>query len=113
MILASVCATAGIILGVLAFAQHPTFTRLSRPFTAGILLFASSEFLTLLSSSPHPTESPSQPQYLPTYPSVHYTHNPRAIEIVQEVKHLPDTLPPCFGSILGTSRSDPENHQVC
>ncbi|KAG8521470.1 Lens fiber membrane intrinsic protein, partial [Galemys pyrenaicus] len=42
MILSSLCATSGIIMGALAFAQQPTITRLSRPFSAGILCFASS-----------------------------------------------------------------------
>ena len=43
MILSSLCATSGIIVGIVAFAQQPTFTRLSRPFSAGIMFFASSE----------------------------------------------------------------------
>lgn len=47
MILSSLCATSGIIVGILAFAQQPTFTRLSRPFSAGIMFFASSEWMLL------------------------------------------------------------------
>ncbi|XP_076788934.1 lens fiber membrane intrinsic protein isoform X3 [Arvicanthis niloticus] len=41
MILSALCATSGIIMGVLAFAQQSAFTRLSRPFSAGIMFFAS------------------------------------------------------------------------
>ncbi|XP_037675258.1 lens fiber membrane intrinsic protein isoform X2 [Choloepus didactylus] len=41
MILSSLCATAGIVLGILAFVRQPPSTRLSRPFSAGILFFAS------------------------------------------------------------------------
>lgn len=44
MILSSLSATSGIIMGILAFAQQPTFTRVSRPFSAGIMFFASSEW---------------------------------------------------------------------
>ncbi|GAB1291978.1 Lens fiber membrane intrinsic protein [Apodemus speciosus] len=44
MILSALCATSGIIMGVLAFAQQSTFTRLSRPFSAGIMFFASKTF---------------------------------------------------------------------
>ncbi|XP_049643544.1 lens fiber membrane intrinsic protein-like [Suncus etruscus] len=47
MILASVCATSGLILGILAFAQHPTLSRLSRPFSAGIMCLASTLFVLL------------------------------------------------------------------
>ncbi|XP_006897353.1 PREDICTED: lens fiber membrane intrinsic protein [Elephantulus edwardii] len=47
MILSVLCATSGIILGILAFAQQPTFTRLSRPFSAGIMFFASTLFVLL------------------------------------------------------------------
>uniref|UniRef100_A0A8C9JGY1 Lens fiber membrane intrinsic protein n=1 Tax=Panthera tigris altaica TaxID=74533 RepID=A0A8C9JGY1_PANTA len=47
MILSSLCATSGIIMGILAFAQQPAFTRLSRPFSAGILFFASTFFVLL------------------------------------------------------------------
>ncbi|XP_012412500.1 lens fiber membrane intrinsic protein [Trichechus manatus latirostris] len=47
MILSALCATSGIILGILAFAQQPTFTRLSRPFSAGIMFFASTLFILL------------------------------------------------------------------
>ncbi|KAF3814920.1 hypothetical protein GH733_017196 [Mirounga leonina] len=47
MILSSLCATSGIIMGILAFAQQPTFTRLSRPFSAGIMFFASTFFVLL------------------------------------------------------------------
>nr|KAF6407107.1 lens intrinsic membrane protein 2 [Molossus molossus] len=47
MILSSLCATSGIIMGILAFAQQPTFTRLSRPFSAGIMFFASTLFILL------------------------------------------------------------------
>jgi hypothetical protein len=43
MILSALCATSGIIMAILAFAQQSTFTRLSRPFSAGIMFFASSE----------------------------------------------------------------------
>lgn len=53
MILSSLCATSGIIVGILAFAQQPTFTRLSRPFSAGIMFFASSEW------TPWPLARPS------------------------------------------------------
>lgn len=65
MILSSLCATSGIIMGILAFAQQPTFTRLSRPFSAGIMFFASSEWT-------HPTPPLSllpanlQPESIPT-----------------------------------------------
>ncbi|KAF6078003.1 lens intrinsic membrane protein 2 [Phyllostomus discolor] len=41
MILSCLCATSGIIMGILAFTQQPAFNRLSRPFSAGILFFAS------------------------------------------------------------------------
>eukprot|EP00069_Balaena_mysticetus_P012142 bmy_21604T0 len=41
MILSSLCATSGIIMGIMAFAQQPTFTRFSRSFSAGIVFFAS------------------------------------------------------------------------
>ncbi|XP_036152082.1 lens fiber membrane intrinsic protein isoform X1 [Myotis myotis] len=47
MILSSLCATSGIIMGILAFAQQPTFTRLSRPFSTGIMFFASAIFVLL------------------------------------------------------------------
>ncbi|XP_061245113.1 lens fiber membrane intrinsic protein isoform X1 [Bos javanicus] len=47
MILSSLCATSGIIMGIVAFAQQPTFTRLSRPFSAGIMFFASTFFVLL------------------------------------------------------------------
>ncbi|XP_021024416.1 lens fiber membrane intrinsic protein [Mus caroli] len=47
MILSSLCATSGIIMGVLAFAQQSTFTRFSRPFSAGIMFFASTLFVLL------------------------------------------------------------------
>ena len=45
MILSSLCATSGIVVGILAFAQQPTFTRLSRPFSAGIMFLTSSEWI--------------------------------------------------------------------
>uniref|UniRef100_A0A8C9ASU5 Lens intrinsic membrane protein 2 n=1 Tax=Prolemur simus TaxID=1328070 RepID=A0A8C9ASU5_PROSS len=41
MILSALCATSGIIMGILAFAQQPTFSRVSRPFSAGIIFFTS------------------------------------------------------------------------
>eukprot|EP00070_Physeter_catodon_P006159 XP_007113207.1 lens fiber membrane intrinsic protein isoform X1 [Physeter catodon] len=47
MILSSLCATSGIIMGIMAFAQQPTFTRFSRPFSAGIVFFASTFFVLL------------------------------------------------------------------
>ncbi|XP_029782237.1 lens fiber membrane intrinsic protein isoform X1 [Suricata suricatta] len=47
MILSSLCATSGIIMGILAFAQQPTLARLSRPFSSGILFFASTFFVLL------------------------------------------------------------------
>ncbi|EGW04636.1 Sialic acid-binding Ig-like lectin 10 [Cricetulus griseus] len=47
MILSALCATSGIIMGVLAFAQQSTFTSLSRPFSAGIMFFASTLFVLL------------------------------------------------------------------
>ncbi|XP_004694105.1 PREDICTED: lens fiber membrane intrinsic protein [Condylura cristata] len=47
MILSSLCAASGVVMGVLAWAQQPTFTRLSRPFAAGILCFASTFFVLL------------------------------------------------------------------
>ncbi|XP_006144743.1 lens fiber membrane intrinsic protein isoform X1 [Tupaia chinensis] len=54
MILSALCASSGIIMGILAFAQQPTFTRLSppsprlsRPFSAGIMFFASTLFVLL------------------------------------------------------------------
>ncbi|XP_008843418.1 lens fiber membrane intrinsic protein [Nannospalax galili] len=47
MILSALCATSGIIMGVLAFAQQSTFTCLSRPFSAGILFFVSTLFAPL------------------------------------------------------------------
>lgn len=67
MILSSLSATSGIIMGILAFAQQPTFTRVSRPFSAGIMFFASSEW-----THPSPTLSPlpatpkPNPALLPT-----------------------------------------------
>nr|KAF6270052.1 lens intrinsic membrane protein 2 [Pipistrellus kuhlii] len=47
MILSSLCASAGIVMGILAFAQQPTFARLSRPFSTGIMFFASTIFVLL------------------------------------------------------------------
>ncbi|XP_014682915.1 lens fiber membrane intrinsic protein [Equus asinus] len=47
MILSSLCATSGIIMGILALAQQPSFARLSRPFSAGIMFFASTFFVLL------------------------------------------------------------------
>lgn len=65
MILSSLCATSGIIMGILAFAQQPTFTRLSRPFPTGIMFFASGEWtrptlsLSLLPALPQPQPIPT------------------------------------------------------
>ncbi|XP_069314036.1 lens fiber membrane intrinsic protein isoform X1 [Eulemur rufifrons] len=47
MILSALCATSGIIMGILAFAQQPTFSRVSRPFSAGIMFFTSTLFVLL------------------------------------------------------------------
>ncbi|XP_043854872.1 lens fiber membrane intrinsic protein isoform X1 [Dromiciops gliroides] len=47
MILASLCCFAGIVIGILAFAQLPTFHRLTRPFSAGIMFFISTLFVLL------------------------------------------------------------------
>ncbi|KAM6154007.1 lens fiber membrane intrinsic protein isoform 1-T1 [Erethizon dorsatum] len=47
MILSALCATSGIIMGILAFTQQSTLTRLSRPFSAGIIFFASTLFVLL------------------------------------------------------------------
>uniref|UniRef100_A0A8D2JNI5 Lens fiber membrane intrinsic protein n=1 Tax=Sciurus vulgaris TaxID=55149 RepID=A0A8D2JNI5_SCIVU len=47
MILSALCATSGIVMGILAFAQQSAFTRLSRPFSAGIMFFASTLFVLL------------------------------------------------------------------
>nr|XP_012640982.1 lens fiber membrane intrinsic protein isoform X1 [Microcebus murinus] len=47
MILSALCATSGIVMGILAFAQQPTFSRFSRPFSAGIIFFTSTLFVLL------------------------------------------------------------------
>ncbi|KAM5237470.1 lens fiber membrane intrinsic protein isoform 1-T1 [Ctenodactylus gundi] len=47
MILSALCATSGIVMGILAFAQQSAFSRLSRPFSAGIMFFASTLFVLL------------------------------------------------------------------
>lgn len=65
MILSSLCATSGIIVGILAFAQQPTFSRLSRPFSAGIMFFTSSEWTP--NPFPTPTSIPC-PAPTPTHP---------------------------------------------
>ncbi|XP_032024986.1 lens fiber membrane intrinsic protein isoform X1 [Hylobates moloch] len=47
MILSALCATSGIIMGIMAFAHQPTFSRISRPFSAGIMFFSSTLFVLL------------------------------------------------------------------
>ncbi|KAL4664233.1 lens fiber membrane intrinsic protein isoform X1 [Chlorocebus sabaeus] len=47
MILSALCATSGIIMGIMAFTHQPTFSRISRPFSAGIMFFASTLFVLL------------------------------------------------------------------
>ncbi|XP_066495017.1 lens fiber membrane intrinsic protein-like [Tiliqua scincoides] len=47
MILSALSCFAGIITGILSFAQFSTFQRFNRPFAAGILFFASTLFVLL------------------------------------------------------------------
>ncbi|XP_028921455.1 lens fiber membrane intrinsic protein [Ornithorhynchus anatinus] len=47
MILSSLTCFAGIVVGILAFAQLPATPRLSRPFSAGALFFTSTLFVLL------------------------------------------------------------------